>query len=166
MSEWGVVLCIAAGALSGLVIFWGAHRWSARRRRTVMAPPEPEISGTAEQAPAANGGSRDPFIYGSAGEHRTSPRRAGKLVAIHVSDADGLAAPRTGSVLDRSRGGLRLLLDDSVEPGVVLSVRAATASRPPWVRVEVRNCRQRDDGWEVGCRFAESPPVAVLWQFD
>jgi hypothetical protein len=63
-------------------------------------------------------------------------------------------------------GGLRLELAEAVPPHTVLNVRPAEATEIiPWVALEVRNCHQGQDGWEVGCQFVQTPPSSILWLF-
>ena len=35
----------------------------------------------------------------------------------------------------------------------------------PWTEVEVRSCRQKKDGYEVGCQFVKTPPWSILLLF-
>ena len=41
--------------------------------------------------------------------------------------------------------------------------------KPPkdetWIEVQVRNCRQQENTWELGCAFVRSPPWEVLLTF-
>jgi hypothetical protein len=134
-------------------------RWllGDRRREAVRRPPMPRAHG-----PAAP----DPFIHGSAGERRASLRRGGNPVAVLISDAETKMAPFQGWVLDRSMGGLCLSVDQEVSQGTVLSVRAANApANVAWVQVEVKNCRQEGDAWELGCQFLRTPTWGVLLLF-
>jgi len=99
-------------------------------------------------------------------ERRAYPRRKGVPVAILVSDADGLATPIPGWVIDRSLGGLGLTLPGAVLVGTTLSIRPAGGSRSvPWVALEVKHCRQEGERWIVGGRFLSMPPWSVLVLF-
>jgi hypothetical protein len=108
----------------------------------------------------------DPFVHGSATEHRRALRRRGKTVRVLVSDADASAEPWEGWVIDRSVGGLCISLGRAVEAETVLSVRAADAPETiPWVQVTVRGCRQEQKYWELGCQFVRTPPWNVMLLF-
>lgn len=169
MPTWMIAVSVGVGTLCALAVFWGAHRWAARRRENVPTAPAEDVASALEPASLTGvnaGGDRDPFVHGGAAEQRQAPRRAGRSVAVHVSDETAQAEPQWGMVTDRSQGGLRLILRDSIEPGRILTVRAISGSNSRWVRVQVRRRRQTSDGWELGCQFTESPSVSVLWQFD
>lgn len=108
----------------------------------------------------------DPFYRGSAGEKRASVRRKGNPVKILISDAEGQAKPHEGCVIDRSIGGLGMMVEEPVEVGTILSVRAVNApASVPWVQIEVRNCRKGAEAWEIGCQFVRTPPWSVLLLF-
>ncbi len=90
-------------------------------------------------------------------ERRQSPRRKGNLVTVRIADA---AATEWGSgrVVDRSDGGLCLLLDHPLEVGGVMGIRAVHAPRQaPWIQVEVKSCRRVGARWEAGCQFVTPP---------
>jgi hypothetical protein len=85
---------------------------------------------------------------------------------ILVSDADAAAEPCPGLVWNCSMGGLRLAVPRALEENTILSVRAADADgNRPWIQVEVKWCRARKDGWEVGCQFVRTPPYCELLLF-
>jgi hypothetical protein len=112
--------------------------------RILQAPPSPE----------------------AAAEQRDTLRREGNPVDVLVSDAEVLAEPAPGVVLNRSRGGLLLSLTAPAEVGAVLTVRAAHAvEQMDWVPVEVRHCRQKGDRWLAGCKFGKELPWSVLLLF-
>jgi hypothetical protein len=108
----------------------------------------------------------DPFVLGREEEKRIAHRRNGNLVNVMVSDADRAAPSWSGVVTNRSVGGLRLVQDNAVAVGTVLSVRPGRSSEPvPWTQVEVRNCQKTATGWELGCSFVRTPPSTFLWEF-
>jgi len=99
------------------------------------------------------------------GERRATPRRRKQLAAL-VADIDALAEPRRAWIVDRSLGGLCLAVENPVEPGTLLRVRAAAAPlRMPWVQISVRHCRSKGDIWHLGCEFVRTPSWDVLMQF-
>jgi hypothetical protein len=115
-------------------------------------PPEEVSTGT---------GSRVDLVLEAAVKPRTrdrrvAPRRSGNLVPVLLSDAQALAEPFEGWVLDRSPGGLGLLVDEAVIVGSILSVRPAKS--PPrfrWLQVEVKSCRPHQNSWSLGCQFLQ-----------
>lgn len=109
---------------------------------------------------------RDPFVQGGTSERRTSLRRKGTLVEVQLRDAAARTDLGNGWVTDRSMGGLCVTVEEEVEPGEILSVRAVKAPMAvPWVQLEVRSCRLKDGKWELGCRFVRQPTWNVLMLF-
>jgi hypothetical protein len=128
------------------------------RRSTELGPPPAKVDGSANQA--------DPFVHGSATEHRRALRRRGKTVRVLVSNADAKEEPWEGWVIDRSVGGLCISLNRAIDSETVLSVRAADAPDTiPWVQITVRSCRQEKKYWELGCQFVRTPPWNVMLLF-
>ena len=99
-------------------------------------------------------------------EQRAEFRRSGNPVLIHIADEDHQRVPWNAWVVDRSRLGLRLAVERPLKAGAVYTVRPIEAApATPWTAVEVRHCSEMDGHWEAGCRFLQSPPVAVLMLF-
>lgn len=111
----------------------------------LRALPEAEEETPAASAPQAR-------------DRRSEPRRKGNLVAVHISDAQATAPPIEGWVVDRSQGGLGVLVDEAVALGTILSVRPVK-TRPParWIQIEVKSCRQERNSWNLGCQFVQRP---------
>jgi hypothetical protein len=87
-------------------------------------------------------------------ERRANPRRKGNPVSVYISNGTTGGEPFQGWVVDRSSGGLRLLVDEPMEPGHVLSVRPVKVHASfPWVQVKVKNCYPERKSWCVGCQF-------------
>jgi hypothetical protein len=108
----------------------------------------------------------DPFIFGSAMERRVAARRNGNPTEVQITDAERQGPLLRGLVLDRSVGGLCLLVDREIGPGTLLGVRpASSADSIPWLDIEVRSCRQTQEGWELGCQFKKTPPWGVILLF-
>jgi len=99
-------------------------------------------------------------------ERRGSPRRKGNPVSVLVSlDIPG-ANPVESWIVDRSRGGLCLLLDEPRTVGTVLKVRPSKAGPGArWVQVEVRSCRPERSSFRVGCQFLEELSWSQLQLF-
>lgn len=164
VDDWSTWLCVAIGAACAFVVYWWINRVAARRLASAGLAATEEPPQPAPETPAWS--ERDPFMHGSAQEKRRSIRRKGSPVTVLVSDAKAEAAPVRGSVLDRSHGGLRLGVAESVQPGTILSIRVAHAADiVPWVQLEVRTCTRGDAGWELGCQYVKAPPSSVQWLF-
>lgn len=128
------------------------------------------LSGSKDAAAPAPGKARlsweDPSTIPEIGERRAFIRRRGHAVSVSISNAGGDAEPFSGRVRNRSIGGLCLLVPRAVEANVILSIRTADAdTKAPWVQVEVKWCRPRDDEWELGCKFVRTPPYCQLLLF-
>jgi hypothetical protein len=105
------------------------------------------------------------FLQGVTVDRRRAPRRKGNSVEVYLSDGAG-GAPLDGWVVDRSVGGLCLLVAKPVAAGTVLKVRARRAPESiPWAAIEVRTCRPEGGDWELNCGFAETPSWNVLLHF-
>ncbi len=94
---------------------------------------------------------------GSAGkERRATPRREGNLVSVTITGGKGDDSAMDGWVLNRSGGGLCLLVDEEVSPGSALTVTPNLGpSTFEWIRVEVKSCRPERNSWLLGCQFLE-----------
>ena len=87
-------------------------------------------------------------------ERRTSVRREGNPVNILVTLPEASTEPMTAVIIDRSTGGLCLSVPQPVAAGQLLNVRSTIApDTTPWIAVEVRHCRQKEDRWLIGCKF-------------
>jgi hypothetical protein len=105
-------------------------------------------------------------VTASASDRRTSLRRDGQAVEVVVQSPAFKGGAAAGYVVDRSTGGLRLVLSTGMAAGTALQVRAKHAPDTiPWVTVLVRSCRQSDDHFELGCEFEKTPPWNVLLLF-
>jgi hypothetical protein len=87
-------------------------------------------------------------------ERRSTPRRKGNPVSVYISNGTTGSEPFQGWVVDRSAGGLRLLVDEPMQPGHQLTVRPVKVHASfPWVQVKVKNCYPERKSWCVGCQF-------------
>jgi hypothetical protein len=106
------------------------------------------------------------FLPGSVADRRRWQRRKGNRVAVLLADARSHGKSLEAWVLDRSEGGLCLLLDDPVEMGTLWKARPAGAAEAvPWLTIEARACRPTLGGCAVGFRFLQAPPLHVLLLF-
>ncbi len=108
---------------------------------------------------------RDPGTGKDGTERRIHVRRGGEPVPVWISESPDGAAQKDALVLDRSRGGLLLRLDEPLPAGAVRYVRAHNAPEDlEWIQLEVRSSRQRD-GWLTGCKFSTELPWGVILMF-
>jgi hypothetical protein len=98
-------------------------------------------------------------------ERRASLRRKGNTVQVLLSH--GEKEPTfPGWVIDRSQGGLCLLVEQAIAPDTVLRVRPRNASDPTqWVQIIVRSCRPEGSQFEIGVQFEQTPNWNLLLQF-
>jgi hypothetical protein len=99
-------------------------------------------------------------------DRRSSPRREGEPLKVFVAPGLDSAEPGEGLVVNRSRGGLCLVVHKPMETGSLLRVRAAhVPDDMPWVPVYVRRCQVRGSSWKLGCQFVEKLPWSVVLLF-
>jgi hypothetical protein len=86
---------------------------------------------------------------------RAFPRRQGNPVQVSITDATNTMDGFQGWVIDRSSGGLRILVDQSILPGTVLSLKPVKAHPGfPWVQVKVCNCAPERGSFSIGVQFS------------
>jgi hypothetical protein len=152
-----------AVAMAGLTLL-AVRRGRERQRASLALEEQPEAGCTSAGPSAAN--TRGQHKNPPQAERRSSLRRPGNPVAVLVANATGSTKTWDGWVLDRSRGGLRLAVRKPMAVGTLLQVR--TTHDPecaPWVQLRVKQCRQRDKVWVLGCQFVQMPPLNVLLLF-
>jgi hypothetical protein len=157
-----VALSVAAGVVAGLTVAGVLHSVFLRARVVREEAPvaKPAAPGSGGQEVADPGG-----VYSGA-ENRKSFRRQGNPVEVLVVNQRSNAPAFKGYVIDRSVGGLGLLLQSPLEKGTQLTVWPVNAPHTaPWVEIIVRGCRQLDSGWEIGCQFVKTPPWSILLMF-
>jgi hypothetical protein len=96
-------------------------------------------------------------------ERRTARRRPGHPISVDILNADGVAEPVPGWVVDRSVKGLGLWADDAEPIGALLRVRAAGAAEG--ALVVVKHCHAERSTVRLGCQFVGQIPWPVLRQF-
>ncbi len=152
-AAWPVLL-IGFGT-AGLAFVVG---WTTLRRRGAAT------AAAATAVPSKPGG--DPFTDGPANDRRSSTRRGGHPVTVQLADPDEKAPAQSGWVVDRSVGGLCLMVPQPVPIGSFWKVRPADAPRTtPPVLVEIRTCVSAGAEWKLNCRFDKTPSYAVLLMF-
>jgi hypothetical protein len=97
-------------------------------------------------------------------ERRKSHRRWGNPVEVQLRHPQSVI-PLRGVVINRSTGGLAILVDDAYATGTQLTVRAVHApAGVDWIAIEVKNCRAAGKNHVIGCSYPESPSWnAVVW---
>src|SRR5262249_24386784 len=84
---------------------------------------------------------------------RATPRRDGNPTPVLVAEKDGPEWQTGACVVNRSEGGLRLTFSQPYDTGKMLRVLSKHApSEVLFADVEVRNCREGSNGYELGCR--------------
>jgi hypothetical protein len=131
------------------------HRTVAARSAEVRHAPAPERG---EAMAAADEPTLAEEPPAPAAERRRWARRAGNPTAVLVHDTRRGLAPFDGWVLDRSAGGVCLLVDEELPVGAPLELRPAGAARS--FAAKVRHCRSDCSHWRAGCQFPE--PLAWL----
>jgi hypothetical protein len=139
-----------------------------RSRKQSLAPPEEDVPNgvvTPEALKYLKTPEEDLAYLQTAPERRTSVRRWGNPVEVQILSRLTSANLLRGVIINRSTGGLAILVDDAYDQGDILTVRAAQA--PPdvsGVDVEVRSCREAGRNWVIGCKYTETPAWnAVAW---
>ncbi len=104
------------------------------------------------------------FLSDGGVEKRAGRRRWGNPTEIYV-DARLWPSPVHGLVINRSTGGLAILLQDEVPAGTSIKVHAVEAPRSvPSVTMEVRHCRKAGQLFLIGCEFCDEVPWNVrVW---
>jgi hypothetical protein len=105
------------------------------------------------------------FLKGVTRERRGAPRRKGNTLELQITlGEDGKEIK--GWVIDRSQGGLRLLVEEAVPEMTLLRVRPrATGDQLPWTDVMVRSCRAEGYQFELSCQFQRPPNYNLLLKF-
>jgi hypothetical protein len=107
-----------------------------------------------------------PTDLGNPKEKRSSPRRKANMQPVLITNGDPKAPPFEGWLVDRSAGGMRLVVKRPVAEGAFVSVRTARASiSSSWLKLEVRNSKSDNGTTHLGCRFVLKPSLEELQQF-
>lgn len=102
----------------------------------------------------------------SAAERRREVRHRGHAVSVTLVNRASEDEAFHGWMIDRSPSGVRLAVTRRLPVGTRLSVKPTAApDDAAWIDVKVRNQRETDTGWEIGCevsRQASPETVAFL----
>src|SRR5262245_52130426 len=103
-AAWPTVAVVSAGLLGAFVVI----AFGRRRARARLATRTPR------QDPSTT---PDPFEAGTFGERRRGLRRKGGAVGVNILVGEGSTETVPGLVLDRSTGGLGLLIEKELKVG-------------------------------------------------
>ena len=99
-------------------------------------------------------------------DRRESVRRDGVPIRVLLSSTAFRNGVNDGFVVDRSTGGLKIVVRTAMVPGGTVQVRAANApDTVGFVTTIVRSCRPEGDHFIIGCEFEKTPPWNVLLLF-
>jgi hypothetical protein len=130
---------------------WG-HRLLPSRKQPTPPSPQPEPEDRV-------------FLHGTTLERRAVPRRAGNAIGVLIAEKPPEPALQ-GWVMNRSTGGLALLVTQPLKEGLLVHVRPQTPQgSPPWIAMEVRNCHAEAGDWIVNCQFLKTPEYSTLLLF-
>ncbi|MGL4553511.1 MAG: PilZ domain-containing protein [Gemmataceae bacterium] len=105
------------------------------------------------------------FLKGVTRERRGATRRKGNTVEVILSLGDDKPDFK-GWVIDRSQGGLCILVEEPVPAATVLRVKPrAGGDKVAWAEVTVRSSRPEGHQHELGCQFHRPPTYHLLLQF-
>ena len=146
---------LVGGVVAVVVVTIAFVRWKQRPRYKLPPPPPPARPETDDWD----------NLEKSYADQRNSVRREG-VVPVQLTSPTFRGGTKSGYVLDRSTGGLRVALETALAPGSSLQVMADNAPPDtPWVTVIVRSCKQGPELYELGCEFENTPPWNVLLLF-
>jgi len=158
--DWAIGMAIIVGMVVAIVAF--LFGWILINRRRARLRKLAAQTGEWKEVASPE----DAFRYGMGMARRKSVRLSGNHIPVYVSPDGSIEAPWEGWILDRSQGGLRLRVPEPIPVGVVLRVRCLNAPENlPWAEVQVKNAREKQESWEVGCQFLTDPPNDVLRSF-
>ncbi|HEV8059867.1 MAG TPA: PilZ domain-containing protein [Gemmataceae bacterium] len=151
--NWQSLTVPAAGLAVTVLVLGAGLFWVSKRKSKTPA--------------SLDVATRDPFTQGGQADRRQSPRRSGQSIRITIQLLNDQKTVFEGFVMDRSMGGLRILVERPLTANQMLNVRSTDAPQTvSWVQVQVRRIEQLPDKtFEVGCQFIRTPPWAVLLTF-
>jgi hypothetical protein len=186
---WNQCLWVVIVLLSALVVIPLAPKliaWHLRPRRKPAgdrpeldtatsgnAPPNNQVAGApsapdgvaSTARPRTQAGGRAKARPSTTDKRKHTRREGPPMPVLLCSDGDS-GTPAQGSVVNRSRGGLGIVVAKSIPRGTIIRVRPVEAPEDvAWVQLEVRNCRYRRNEYYVGCRFLGEPAWNVVLLF-
>jgi hypothetical protein len=87
-------------------------------------------------------------------EQRIGLRRTGNLISVLLAINPEWEEPLRGWVLNRSTGGLGLLVEDPLEVGSECYVRPSSDDFSSyWFPIRIISCARDHLRWRIGCQF-------------
>jgi hypothetical protein len=131
----------------------------APQAEDVESPQEPSVFSTPENeqvlAPAAAPAAAPPQVVQTSHSFHRSGNPIPVLIAVNGVDEDATS----GWVVERSLGGMTLMLDQEVPPGTQVRVRNArpACTRSSWTAATVKQIHPVGSSFKLVCRFVEKP---------
>jgi len=131
------------------------------------AAPEPSVFSTPENeqvlAPAAPPPAAPPQVVQTSHSFHRSGNPIPVLIAVTGVDEDATS----GWVVERSLGGMTLMLDQEVPLGTQVRVRNArpACTRSSWTAATVKQIHPVGSSFKLVCRFVEKPSWEQMQQF-
>ncbi len=161
LSDYPLIIPAMGVAVACAAFVFGRRLLQSRSASSAPAPP----SASKPKARGKSTAKVDVFVHGSVSERRVAPRRRGNSVEVLITEHPEEPAVR-GWVVDRSVGGLCVLVDQPLEKQVPMLVRPYNCpASTPWTTVDILNCRADHEGWKVHCHFPRTPDYNVLLLF-
>lgn len=150
--EW---LIPTAGALACGLTYLMGRRLLLKRRRRAPSPSSVEECSLLESIKICRGVRAD---------RRSAPRRRGNTVEIELL-LPGQDTPLPAWIVDRSAGGLGILVEKQLPLDSTVQVRPGLGENIPWTEAYVRSCRTEGSHFEVGLQFHRTPNWNLMLQF-
>jgi len=96
-------------------------------------------------------------------EEDQGDRIGGKPVSVMISDGTATEEPLSGWVIDRPPGGLKILVDEQLQVGMVIGVRP-TREHPhaQWINCSIKAIKPERSSFILTCTFVNRPPWNAL----
>jgi len=154
--DWVEIYPYALPLGVGLIVTLGLVMLLSRRSTTTK-----KIDLTMNFDPRDAGEDADSYA-----NRRSSVRREGSPVKVVLLSLAFENGSETGYIVDRSTGGVRIIMMNQMAAGSTMQIRAQNApENTPWVTVIIRSCKNNGQHFEVGCEFDRTPPWNVLLLF-
>jgi hypothetical protein len=174
--EWSSVIghpVVIALAIPAVAAFVAAAVVRQSRPQVATCSPQPlAISGSSAAGPGPvilpfqYSPGRADRSYARDGDRRSSLRRKARPVPVLVHRPEQPSKPELAWVVDRSCGGVQMVLNRELPTGHEFAVRAENSpDELPWIKLRVRHCRASGKRWLVGCQFVDQLPWSVLLLF-
>ena len=156
-ADWQTVLPIAiGGGVACIVLSILAWKYRPRKKKRFFDPPIIHKVWDETWSPPQTTGA----------DRRTTMRRDGQPVPVYLNSAAFEKQTEPAYVIDRSKGGLKIISAKPLPAGSTMQIRAENApDNIPWLTMIVRSCREMGIRYELGCEFEQPPPWNILLLF-